>query len=157
MKRQYMWGSAAGLAVFVLSGCASAGVGDSPAPGGAIEVAVSSICTAGSSPDCVAVNGEHVLVTDDAFQKVDVKAVAVADAPSGNAVDLELTSDGASVLKATTTAASEAGEEARLVIRAGDRVISAVRAAEPVSDDHLTVQLPDDVTAEEFTAEIRGS
>ncbi|OJU41222.1 MAG: hypothetical protein BGN97_15880 [Microbacterium sp. 69-10] len=86
-----------------------------------------------------------------------MKAAAAANDQSGNAVDLELTEDGASVLAASTAAASEAGQEARVVIKVGDKVMSAVRVAEPLRADHVTIQLPDDVTAEEFTAQIRRS
>jgi hypothetical protein len=104
----------------------------------------------------VAINGEHVLVTDGAFQNVGVKAVAAEDGQS-DAVTLELTEDGAAVLTATTTEASEAGEDARLVIKVGDDVLSAVKVAEPLRDDHVTIGLPSDVAAEEFAEKIRRS
>lgn len=146
---------AAGLALSVLSGCTSGGT--TGLSGGVIEIAATSTCLADSSTDCVEVNGKHVLVTDGAFQDVDVKAVTAADGQPGNAVTLELTQDGVAVLTATTTEASEAGSDARLVIKVGGEVVSAMNVAEPLRDDHVTIALPADVDAEEFAEEIRQS
>lgn len=157
MRNRRIGGAAVVLVAFALSGCAQGGAGDSTAPGGAIEVAVTQTCAAGSSPDCAEINGEHVLVTDGDFEKVDLKSVSAAGDQAGNAVELELTPNGAAVLAASSTAASKAGDEARLVIRVGDKLMSAVKVMEPVTDDHVTIALPSDVTAREFAESTRRS
>jgi hypothetical protein len=157
MRIRRTWGAVVALAVLVLSGCAQGVAADSSTTGGAIEVAVTKTCTEDASADCVEINGEKVLVTDDAFRRVDLEAVSAADDQSGNAVDVELTQDGAAVLAASTTAASEAGEDARLVIRAGGEVVAAVKVIEPISDDHVVIALPSDVTVQEFADQTRRS
>jgi hypothetical protein len=157
MRIRRTWGAAAALAVLVLSGCAQGGAGDSSATGGTIEVAVAQTCATGSSPDCVEINGEHVRVADGDFETVGLKSVSTADAQSGNAVELELTPDGAAVLTASSTAASKAGDDARLAIKVGDRLVSAVRVMEPSTDDHVTIALPSGVTVQEFTEQVRHS
>lgn len=158
MRIQHTWAAPAVLVVLVLSGCAQgAGAAGSSASSGTMEMAVTTTCAAGSSPDCVEIDGESVLVTDGDFKKVELKSVSAADDQSGNAVELSLTVDGAAVLTASSAAASKAGDDARLAIRVGDEVLSAVKVMEPVSGDHVTIALPSDITAEEFAEQTRRS
>lgn len=90
---------AVAFALLALSGCALEGEGSS-AGGGAIEVAVVQTCEAGSSSDCVVIEGEHVLVTDESFETVDVEDVAAADGEAGSSVTLGLGERGVAVLGA---------------------------------------------------------
>lgn len=61
------------------------------------------------------------------------------------------------MLAASTTEASEGGEDARLVINVGDELVSAVRVAEPLPGGQITIALPDGFEADEFVAVIRQS
>lgn len=140
-----------GLMVLILSGCAVEGGADRPAAtAGAIEVAVSETCDAGSTPECVAVNGEHVVVAASDFLRADVEAVAVADDQPGNAVDVTLSNEGAAVLETSTSEVAMAGDDARLVIKVGGEVFSAVAVAETLRGDHFSMALPADMSAQEF-------
>jgi hypothetical protein len=139
-------------ALLLLSGCASgAGAADPGATAGAIELAVSETCAADSAPECVDVNGEYVMVPDAGFSRAGVESVAVADDQAGNAVDVTLTSEGAAVLESATTEAAQAGDNARLVIKVGGEVLSAVAVAEPLEGEHILLALPPELSADEFT------
>jgi hypothetical protein len=126
-----------GLMVLILSGCAVEGGADEPAATGAIEVAVSETCDAGSTPECVSVNGEHVAVAASDFLRAEVEAVAVADDQGANAVDVTLSKGGAAVLETSTSEVAMAGDDARLVIKVGGEVLSAVAVAETLRGDHF--------------------
>lgn len=140
-----------GLVVLLLSGCAGGeGAEASGASAGAIELAVSETCAADSAPECVAVNGEHVIVPTASFSRAEVESVAVADDQAGNAVDVTLTSEGAAVLESTTAEVAHAGDDARLVIKAGDEVLSSVAVAETLKGKHFLMALPAELSTEEF-------
>lgn len=139
------------VGVLVLSGCAGeAGADGRTEPAGAIELAVSETCVPDSTPECVAVNGEHVVVPAAGYRRAEVASVAVADDQPGNAVDVTLSSEGAEVLESSTAEVAQAGDDARLVIKVGGEVLFAVAVAEPVTGDHFLLALPHEMSAEEF-------
>jgi hypothetical protein len=147
--------SGVGVAVLLLSGCASgAGAADPGATAGAIELAVSETCAADSAPECVDVNGEYVMVPGAGFSRAEVESVAAAGEEAGNAIDVTLTSEGAEVLESATTNAAQAGDDARLVIKVGGEVLSAVAVAEPLVGEHFLLALPPELSAEEFTERV---
>ncbi len=140
-----------GILVLVSSGCAADGGTDGPAAtAGAIEVAASETCAAGSAPECVPVNGEHVLVAASDLRRAEVEAVTVADGQPGDAVDITLSSEGAAVLETLTSEVAKAGDDGRLVIMVGSEVLSAVAVAEALRDDHFVIALPAGTSAQEF-------
>jgi hypothetical protein len=143
------------LGVLILSGCSAGGGADGPtATAGAIEVAVSETCAADSTPECVAVNGEHVVVAAADFLRAEVEAVAVADDQQGNAVDVTLSSEGAAVLETSTAEVAQAGDDARLVIKVGSEVLSAVAVPETLKGEHFLLALPGKLSAEEFIEKV---
>lgn len=147
--------SGVGVAVLLLSGCAGgAGAADPGATAGAIELAVSETCAADSTPECVDVNGEYVVVPDAGFSRAGVESVATAGEEAGNAVDVTLTSEGAELLESATTTAAQAGDDARLVIKVGGEMLSAVAVAEPLEGEHFLLALPPELSAEEFTERV---
>lgn len=147
--------SGIGVAVLLLSGCASeAGAADPGATAGAIELAVSETCAADSAPECVDVNGEYVIVPDAGFSRAGVESVAAAGDEAGNAVDVTLTSEGAAVLESATAEAAQAGDDARLVIKVGGEVFAAVAVAEPLEGEHFLLALPPKLSAEGFTERV---
>jgi len=144
-----------GLGVLLLSGCVAGDGADDRGPtAGAIELAVSETCVADSAPQCVAVNGEHVMVDAAGFSRAEVESVAVADDQQGNAVEVTLSSDGATVLETATAEVAQAGDDARLVIKVGDEVLSAVAVAEALKSDHFLMALPSGTSAEEFIEKV---
>jgi hypothetical protein len=139
------------MGVLVLSGCAGeAGANGPTTAAGAIELAVSETCVPDSTPECVAVNGEHVVVPPADFSRAEVESVAGAADQQGNAVDITLSNEGAAVLETFTAEVAQAGDDARLVIKVGNEVLAAVAVAQPQRGDHVQVALPADMSPDEF-------
>ncbi|TQO19898.1 hypothetical protein FB472_1499 [Rhodoglobus vestalii] len=148
------------VALLALSGCAAQGgtdYVDVPAamPGGAIELAVSETCVEGSDPDCILVNDQYVL-KPTAFERASVEDAAVAEAGGQNAVDVTFTDEGAVVLNALTEEAAGAGEPARLVMKIGPEIRSAVFVAEPLIGNQIMIALSPDDNAQETVDLING-
>lgn len=138
-------------AVLVLSGCAGdAGADGSTTTSGALELAVSEICVPDSTPECVAVNGEHVVVPSADLLRAEVESVAAAGDQPGSAVDITFSDEGAAVLETSTAEVAQAGDDARLIIKVGNEVLAAVAVAQPLKGDHVQVALPADMSPEDF-------
>ncbi|MEP7764385.1 hypothetical protein [Sanguibacter sp. 25GB23B1] len=138
------------LVALAVGGC-SAGVESgqtSEASGGTIELAVSETCAEGSDPQCVPIDGQYVM-SPAAFESATVDEAAVAKNEGQNAVDLTFTDDGAAVLKSLTEEAVQDGGDARLVLRIGDEIRSAVAVPEPVMGDAVTIPLSSADSAQE--------
>lgn len=145
------------LIVLALSAC-SAAVGTtktSPVTGGTIELAVSETCAEGADPQCVAVNGENV-VLPSAFERASVENATVAEAKGQNAVDVTFNKDGAAVFHALTEKAARGGNSARLVMKAGNRLLAAVAVMHALEGDHVQINLSPDVSAQEVADLIHG-
>lgn len=155
--------SAVGLLLVATSGCTTGGTtGDSPGerstaePGG-IEMSVAQTCRSGSAPECVSVNGEYVMILESDFLRVGVEtAEAVAD-DTTNAVDVTFDDAGADVFQELTAEAAASGGTARLVIRVGDEVLSAVTVVEPMHGDTAVIALPPDTNPNDLARMLRGS
>ena len=134
------------LAALALSACSSTpGIATTPTiAGGAIELAVSQTCAASSDPQCVAVNGENV-VLPGAFERAGVGDAVVAEGEGRNAVDVTFSEDGAVVFHALTEKAAGAGSTARLVMRIGGELKAAVVVMQAMEGDQVQIGLsPDD-------------
>jgi hypothetical protein len=148
------------VALVALSGCAAEGGTDDvdvPAatPGGAIELAVSETCVEGSDPDCVVFNDQYVL-KPTAFERATVEDAVVADAGGQNAVDVTFTDEGAVVLNALTEEAAGAGESARVVMKIGAEIRSAVFVTEPLIGNQIMIALSPDDNAQETVYLLNG-
>ncbi|SFR84616.1 hypothetical protein SAMN05428970_3026 [Agromyces sp. CF514] len=152
--------SAVGLLILAMSGC-SAGDGSgegSPAGGeGGLEMAVAQTCTSGSAPECVSVNGEYVLIVDADFVRAGVETAEAVSDGSTDAVDVKFDEDGAQVFEALTAEAAESAGTARLVIKVGDDVLSAVTVVEPMQGDTAVIALPPGADPEALARAISGS
>ncbi|GAA1525469.1 hypothetical protein BJ978_001405 [Agromyces terreus] len=151
--------SAFGLLIVAMSGCSA---GDNPgegtpADGGGIEMSVSQTCTSGSAPECVSVNGEYVMVLEADFVHAGVETAEAVSVGDTNAVDVKFDEDGASVFQELTAEAAESAGTARLVIKAGDEVLSAVTVVEPMQGDTAVIALPPGADPDELVEMIRGS
>ena len=149
--------SLAALAVLVLSACSVVGGADDspPVTGGTIELAVSETCTDVSDPQCVSVDGEHV-VLPPAFERAGVEDAAVAEGEGRNAVDVTFSEDGEAVFHALTKKAARAGGSARLVIKIGGEMRAAVAVMQALEGDHLQIVLAPDDSAREVVDLIHG-
>ncbi|MDH6236570.1 hypothetical protein [Cryobacterium sp. CG_9.6] len=125
-----------------------------PNTGGAIELAVTDTCAEAADAQCVSVNGESI-VLPSTFQRAGVKDVAVAQSEGQNAVDVTFTQGGATLLHTLTEQATT--ETARLVVKVGDELVSAVTVMEPVEGDQLRITLSPDDSAQNIVDLIRGA
>ncbi|MFN3601539.1 MAG: hypothetical protein ACK4UY_09150 [Dietzia sp.] len=154
-----------------LTGCSSAGTVEeqsttppqtsneaSDATRGAVELAVSQTCAPGSDPQCIPFYGEHILVESSAFERAGVD-LASSDPSSGelDMITVQLASDGTEVVRRMTAEALQGGDHARLVMKVGDDVISAVRVQGELHGDHLQVALPPDAPTEDILANLNGT
>lgn len=144
--------------VLALSACsASTGATQTgSATGGAIEVAVSKTCTAGTDPKCVSVKGEHV-VLPDSFEKVGVQDVSAADGQGPNTVDVTLTESGTRTFHALTEKAAQAGSSERLLVKIGGEVRAAVTVMQAIDSGHVQIDFSPDQNAQEAIDLIRRS
>ncbi|GAA1822714.1 hypothetical protein [Agromyces salentinus] len=149
----------AGLLIVALSGCtADDGPGEATASdGGGIEMAVSQTCASGSAPECVSVNGEYVMVREADFVRAGVETAEAVSDGSTSAIDVKFDEDGAGVFQKLTAEAAKSAGTARLVIKAGDEVVSAVTVVEPMQGDTAVIALPPGVNPDELAGIIRGS
>ena len=142
----------AALVLLALSACSSpAGAGAGGAAtgsGGRIEMAVTSTCTTASDSECEMVNGVSV-VLPATFQQVGVQDSSVAE-DQQSAVDVKFTGDGAKVWQELTEQAVEAGDSARLLIRIGDKLQTAVRVMAASADDQVQIALSPDENAQDL-------
>ncbi|MDN5742981.1 MULTISPECIES: hypothetical protein [Dietzia] len=127
------------------------------APAGALELAITQTCAPGSDPQCISVNGEHVLVVPAAFERAGVDSASNAQ-PSGESdtITVDLDRAGATVASRMTAEASQAGDQTRLVMKVGDEIISAVRVQDELRNDHMLVALPPGAPTEEILQSLNG-
>ncbi len=134
---------------------ACAGATGAEGEGGTIELAVTTTCEPDSSPDCVPVGSSHVL-EPDAFETAEV-ATASAMEDNPGVVLLDLAASGTAVLQELTSRAAEAGEDARLLIRAGGEEVAAPMVAEPITSGQVQLSGGPDQDADDLLALVRGS
>ena len=148
------------LAAFMLvalSACSSSAGADETASGtrGAIDVAVSDTCIAGSDSHCVLVDGDSVLLPST-FREAGVKSASVAE-DGQSAVDVTFTEDGAKVWQDLTEEAIGAGDSARLLIKVGGELQSAGRVMETMKGDQVQIALGPDESAQDLVDLIQGN
>lgn len=143
------------LALSACSGSDAAG-GSLSSPGGAIELAVSETCADTADPECVAVNGQSVLLPS-AFELAEVEDATVTEAGGQNAVGVTFTKDGAEVFHTLTEKAAQDGSSARLVIKIGDEMRVAVSVPEAMTGDQVQIMLSPDQNAQEVVDLIHGA
>lgn len=142
--------SLAALALLALSAC-STGVGANEKPsttGGSIELAVSETCAEGSSPKCVSVKGENV-VLPSTFERAAVEKATAAEGQGLNAVDVMFTKEGATVLHALTEKAAQSEGSARLVMKIGGEIQSVVTVIEAIKEDHVQIDFSPNKSAQD--------
>lgn len=123
--------------------------------GGAVQLAASQTCTPGSGPDCVSVGGEHIVVTASDFIRVGV--VSATPARDGiPAIDVEFDAEGAMAFSQASKDVVEKGDGGRLVLRADEHVLGAVRVPSPLAPSELRIFLQDDLSAEDAARWIIG-
>jgi preprotein translocase subunit SecD len=118
-------------------------------------MAVSGTCTAGSDSQCVLVHGDSVLLPST-FREAGVKSSSVAE-NGQSAVDVTFTADGAKVWQELTEEAAGAGDSARLLIRVGDELQSAVRVIEAMKGDQVQIALEPNESAQDLVDLIQGN
>lgn len=120
-----------------------------------MQLAVSQTCTPGSAPDCESVGDEHIVVTASDFIRVGV--ISAAPARDGiPAIDVEFDAEGAIAFSQASKDVVEKGDDGRLVLRADDHVLGAVRVPSPVAVSQLRIFLQDDLSAEDAARWITG-
>lgn len=124
---------------------------------GALDLAISQTCAPGSDPQCIPFNDEHILVVPAAFERAGVDS-ASGEPTSGasDMINVTLDSDGANVARTMTVEASRAGDQARLVMKVGDEIVSAVRVQGELRGDQMMVALPPDADTEEILNSLNG-
>ena len=143
---------AVAVILLALAGCTP------PAPeavGGGLDLAVSAVCEAGADPQCVAVGGQDVLVDPAAFTRAGVASVEVSGTGDARTVDVRFDEDGAELFRDATAEAAGAGPDARVLLRAGDVVVSAVAVMQAIEGDSVQI-LPGDEDAQELADRIRA-
>lgn len=124
---------------------------------GGIELAVSRTCSPGSEPECVLVNGEHVTVIPSHFVRVGVEhAVAVADGEGNESIELRFDDEGTATLESSSAQVAGVGQDGRLVMKVGDRVLSAVRVPAALETSEVRIALPPDAGADAVIEHIRA-
>ncbi len=138
------------LVMLVLTGCSPAvDANQTPEPiAGAIELAMSQTCDEGSDAQCVSVNDGYVL-QPAAFERATVEQASVADNAGQNAVTVTFTEEGAAIIAALTEQASDAGSDARLVMKIGDEIRAAVEVMQPITDNSVMIALAPDDSAQD--------
>ena len=183
MNRHHAAAGAAGILLLALAGCSSPAdppASDPPAPmpttaptttaptttaptataaaTGGLGVAVTSTCEYGSDPQCLDVSGQYVLVDPAAFSRAGVASVEVtgsddSQADDGQAVSVRFDEEGAALFREATAEAADAGGDARLLLRAGDVVVSAVTVLQEIEGDTVQI-LPGDEDAQDLADRI---
>ena len=125
---------------------------------GGLGVAVTSTCEYGSDPQCLDVAGQYVLVDPAAFRRAGVASVEVtgsddSQADDGQAVSVRFDEEGAALFREATAEAADAGGDARLLLRAGDVVVSAVTVLQEIEGDTVQI-LPGDEDAQDLADRI---
>jgi preprotein translocase subunit SecD len=145
------------LAVLALSACASGGSsGGTSSDGQAkIELAVSETCAAGSSAQCVAINGENVL-TPPAFEDADVESAAAVESNGQSLVQVTFTDNGGAVLNTLTAQAAKAGSKARLVMKADGDIIGAPVVMQAIESREVSIVVSPDGNAQALADSILG-
>ncbi|MFF2371874.1 hypothetical protein [Agromyces sp. NPDC058110] len=152
--------SAVGLLILAMAGCTAgsgSAEGGTQAGEGGLEMAVSQTCEVGSEPECVSVNGEYVLLVDADFVRAGVETAEAVSDGTTDAVSVKFDEDGAGVFQTLTAEAAESAGTARLVIRVGDEVLSAVTVVQPMQGDTAVIALPPGADPDELAGAIRGS
>ncbi|WP_098453760.1 hypothetical protein [Sanguibacter antarcticus] len=130
------------LVALAVSGCSvEVEPGQTPeASSGTIDLAVAETCDEGSDPQCVPIDGQYV-TNPETFRTATVEDVVVAEHDGHSAVDLTFAADGEAVLKSLTQEVAQAGSDARLVMKIGDEIRSAVAVPEPVIGNAMTIPM----------------
>jgi hypothetical protein len=129
--------------------------GSSSSTAGAIELAVSETCGDETDPQCVSVNGQSV-VSPSTFERAGVEEVAVIEPGGPNGVEVTFDAEGTKVFHELTAEAVEAGDTARLVLKAGDEILSAVQVTQVMDGDRVQIGLGPDESARDLVDLIRA-
>ncbi|WP_165068370.1 type VI secretion system baseplate subunit TssF [Marisediminicola senii] len=144
------------MLVLAFAGCTPGGDGytdddrePATATGGALELAVSEICTDQSELECVSVGGQRI-VAPASFQRAGVAEATAARGDGASAVEVTFDKNGTAVFAALTSQAAGAGDAARLVIGVGGDIHSAVSVLEALDTSEVRIVLgpgedPDDL------------
>jgi hypothetical protein len=145
------------ILALALSGCDPTGVPGTtpPATGGFVELAVSETCAEESNPHCIHIGDDYVM-RPSTFEDAPV-ANAAASEGQQDAVDLTFTAEGAAVLQDLTDQAAQAEGDARLLLKAGGKIVGATVVMEALQGDHVTIALPPEHTAQEVLDLIHGT
>ena len=145
------------LVVLVLSACSAADGAEkrSSVTGGAIELAVSEMCTDVSDPQCVVVDGVNI-VLPPVFERANVEDANVAADEGRNAVDVTFSKDGAVVFNTLSDKAAEAGGTARLVMKIGGEIQAAVTVMQALEGNQVQIVLSPEDSAQEVLDLIRA-
>lgn len=120
---------------------------------GAIDLAVTETCLLTEDTKCVSVDGQGV-IQPKRFERADVAEAAVATSPEPRAIDVTLTSDGAKTLSSLTKRVLEAGDTARLILRYGGEIRSAVSVMESIDTGEFQLGLAPDADPEQTVASL---
>jgi len=137
------------LVLLALSACSGGG------DGGAIDMAVSEMCTDGADSECVSVNGESI-VAPSGYEPASVERAAVAESEGTNAVDVTFDAEGAEVFHALAAEAAQAGDTARLVMKFGEKKLVALTVKDAIDRDQMQIALSPDESAQELLDLIHG-
>lgn len=114
-----------------------------------IELAVSEVCPDPADPQCVSIKDENVISPTE-FKTAKVETIAVSESEETGQVDLTFTQDGASVFQSMTKQAAGAGASARMVLKIGGQIHSAIPVAEAIEGDKLQIRLSSSQDAQEL-------
>lgn len=101
------------------------------------------------------VGQEHVLVNPSDFARAGVTTAAPAG-DSSSAVDVVFDAEGAAAFSKAASEVAQDGDGARLVLRVGDQVLSAVRVSSPISVTTMRFVVPGHLHADEVARQIHG-
>lgn len=146
------------ILALALSGCGTTGVPGTtpPATAGFVELAVSETCAEESSPQCIHIGDDYVM-RPSTFEDAPVANAAASEGQQQDAVDLTFTAEGAAVLQDLTDQVAQAEGDARLLLKAGGKIIGATVVMEALQGDHVTIALPPEHTAQEVLDLIHGT
>ncbi|MCW4464745.1 hypothetical protein OK351_04395 [Glutamicibacter sp. MNS18] len=133
-----------------LSSCSASGV-DATGTGsaGVLELAVAETCADGSAPECVPVNGEH-LVLPPSFEQAGVRDATVAEGQGTATIEVIFTEDGGRILQDLSSQAVESGDSSRLAIKVGDEIRASVVVMDVIKENRVQMSFGSEESAQEI-------
>ncbi|UFS60900.1 hypothetical protein LQ955_09280 [Subtercola endophyticus] len=96
------------------------------------------------------------MLTPNAFEDAYVEEATAVESNGQRLVQVTFTEEGGAVLSSLTTQAVKAGSTARLVMKAGDKIIGAPVVMQPIENREVSIMVPPDGNAKELTGAILG-